>query len=107
MTKPVNLRTMPVERNENLCVRIFLSLALIFRQIQMSPKLKTGFLYSDPSFLSGLSRTLDLYGLYDAYNMSDSGAEADGRAIASDWIIVGQDLWDAIDRTERQKEEAA
>lgn len=73
----------------------------------MSSKIKTGFLYSDPSFLSGLSRTLDLYGLYDAYNISESGTEADIRAIASDWMIVGQDLWDAIDRTEHQTEEAA
>ena len=55
----------------------------------MSDRVQSGFLYSDPSFLSGLSRTLDLYGLYDAYNRSDTPAEADTRAIASDWIIVG------------------
>jgi len=63
----------------------------------MSDRVQSGFLYSDPSFLSGLSRTLDMYGLYDAYNRSSTPAEADTRAIASDWLIVGQDLQEAID----------
>jgi hypothetical protein len=63
----------------------------------MSTKVKSGFLYADPSFLSGVARTLDLHGLYDAYNLSVTPQEADARGIASDWIITGQDLQDAID----------
>lgn len=66
----------------------------------MSTKVKSGFLYADPSFLSGAARTLDLHGLYDAYNMSSTPSEADTRALAADWIVVGQDLQDAIDEFE-------
>ncbi|MGB2603882.1 MAG: hypothetical protein WBC78_09815 [Candidatus Sulfotelmatobacter sp.] len=73
----------------------------------MSNKVKSGFLYSDPSFLSGLSRTLDMYGLYDGYNASSTTQEADARALASDWIVVGQDLQDAIDEFQSQLENVA
>ncbi|MGH9498951.1 MAG: hypothetical protein ACRD3L_07385 [Terriglobales bacterium] len=69
----------------------------------MSNKVKSGFLYSDPSFLSGLARTLDVYGLYDAHNASSTPLEADTRALASDWIVVGQDLQDAIDEFQSQR----
>ena len=60
-------------------------------------------MYSDPSFLSGFARTFDLYGLYDSYNQSNSPLEADARALASDWIIVGQDLQEAFDQFESEK----
>ncbi len=73
----------------------------------MSSKVKSGFLYSDPSFLSGAARTLDLHGLYDAYNISTTPLEADTRAIASDWIITGQDLQEAINEFQAQIENAA
>ncbi len=53
---------------------------------------RTDFLFATPSFSSGLARTLDLYGTFDEYNTSDSEAEADERAIASDWFVVGSDL---------------
>ena len=73
----------------------------------MSNRVKTGFLYADPSFLSGVSRTLDLFGQYDQYNISRTPSEADQRAIAADWIVTGQDLVDAMDRFECDQEEAA
>jgi hypothetical protein len=73
----------------------------------MSTKVKSGFLYADPSFLSGLSRTLDLHGLYDAYNASATPVEADARALAADWIVVGQDLQDAVDEFQSQTEKVA
>jgi hypothetical protein len=73
----------------------------------MSNKVKSGFLYADPSFLSGAARTLDLYGLYDAYNISATPLEADARALAADWIVTGQDLQDAIDDFQSQTEKAA
>ena len=73
----------------------------------MSNKVKSGFLYADPSFLSGAARTLDLYGLYDAYNVSTTPVEADARALAADWIITGQDLQDAIDDFQSQTEKVA
>jgi hypothetical protein len=71
----------------------------------MSNKVKSGFLFSEPSFLSGASRLLDLWGQYDQYNQSLTPAEADARAIAADWIIIGQDLQEAMD--EFNSEEAA
>ena len=68
----------------------------------MSFKVKTGFLYSDPSFLSGACRTLDLFGQYDHYNFSTTPSEADHRAIATDWIVTGQDIRDAMDCFEQE-----
>lgn len=73
----------------------------------MSNKVKSGFLCADPSFLSGFARTLDLYGLYDSYNKSATPLEADTRALAADWIVVGQDLQDAIDDFQSQIEKVA
>jgi hypothetical protein len=69
----------------------------------MSNKVKSGFLYADPSFLSGFGRTLDLHGLYDAYNISATPLEADARALAADWIVTGQDLQDTIDEFQSEK----
>lgn len=62
----------------------------------MVNKLKTDFLVAAPSFLSGASRLLDWYGLYDTYNASRCTQEADAKAVFSDWRIVGQDINDAI-----------
>jgi hypothetical protein len=60
-------------------------------------KVKTGFLFADPSFASGAARSLDLWGQFDAYNESESGEEADAKAIAADWILVGEDIQAAIE----------
>ena len=73
----------------------------------MSSKIKSGFLYADPSFLSGASRTLDLFGVYDAYNASQTPQEADARALAADWIVTGQDIQEAVETLIPQQEEAA
>jgi hypothetical protein len=63
----------------------------------MEKRVKTDFLYAQPSFASGAARVIDLWGQFDAYNVSSSPAEADAKAIAADWIIVGQDLLDAVE----------
>jgi hypothetical protein len=57
--------------------------------------LKTGFLYATPSFMAGVGRVLDLWGIFDEYNSSTSDQEADAIALYSDWRITGQDLRDA------------
>jgi hypothetical protein len=59
---------------------------------------RTDLLFARLSFASGAARVLDLYGNFDAYNSSDSEAEADQTAIASDWCIVGADLGKAMER---------
>ncbi len=50
----------------------------------------TGLLYAHPSFTEGLGRTLDVGGTFDAYNDSDSDAEADRMALVSDWYAVAR-----------------
>jgi hypothetical protein len=55
------------------------------------------FLFSQPSYLSGVSRTLDLWGQFDDYNTSPNGDIADARAIFADWLMVGEELQVAAD----------
>jgi hypothetical protein len=62
----------------------------------MSEKIKSDFLLAAPSFASGAGRLLDWYGLYDLYNVSRNGQEADAKAMFSDWRMVGEDLNDAM-----------
>lgn len=57
---------------------------------------KTDFLFSEGSVELGAGSVLDLTGSYFSYNLSPNGQEADRRAIASDWGVIGQDLKKAI-----------
>lgn len=66
----------------------------------------TGFLFSDPSFVSGLGSVLDIGGGFLVYNTSRNGSEADERAIASDWAIVGKDLLTAVKALGTQAKQA-
>ena len=50
------------------------------------------FLFAKNSFLIGAGSTFDLWGDYFIYNRSRDGNEADARAIASDWRVVGKDI---------------
>ena len=52
----------------------------------------TDFLFARPSRLSGLARLLDLFCVFQLYNVSPNQDEADCRATFSDWVMVGQDL---------------
>lgn len=56
----------------------------------------TDFLFAQPSLLTGMARTFDLFGLFDSYNQSLTGAEADRRALYCDFAMVGQDLISAM-----------
>ena len=58
----------------------------------MFNRLQSGFLFADPSFVSGAGRLMDWYGLYDSYNESRSGREADAEAIFADWRVVGEEI---------------
>jgi hypothetical protein len=69
----------------------------------MNKKVQTDYLFAQPSFASGAARVLDLWGTFDEYNRSATPQEADGKAIAADWLIVGQALCDAVDYQEDQK----
>lgn len=54
--------------------------------------LHTGYLFSHPSFLSGLGSVLNVAGNYFDYNYSGNSYEADRRALQSDWKSIGQDI---------------
>lgn len=69
----------------------------------MGKKVQTDFLFAQPSFASGAARSLDLWGTFDDYNRSESPAEADAKAIAADWRVVGQDIYDAIEKVDSER----
>jgi hypothetical protein len=52
----------------------------------------TNYLFGKPSFFSGMSRTLDLWGLFDDYNYSLTDEQADQIALYQDWVAVSQDM---------------
>ena len=56
----------------------------------------TDFLYARPSFLEGASRVLDLFGVLQVYNSSQTIQEADQKAIMTDWLAIGKDFQNAI-----------
>lgn len=46
------------------------------------------------SFWKGMASTLDIGSTFYTYNESKTPAEADNKALAHDWTIVGEDiLW--------------
>jgi hypothetical protein len=69
-------------------------------------RVKSDFLFAQPSFASGLARTLDLFGQFDQYNISATPSEADSKALAADWIVIGQDVADVIEQEDSQSDPA-
>ncbi|MDR2729443.1 MAG: hypothetical protein LBB81_00910 [Treponema sp.] len=59
----------------------------------------TDFLFARPSVLEGIGRNVDLFGVLNTYNFSRSGAEADRKALNSDWQAVYNDLYEAYQDT--------
>jgi hypothetical protein len=53
---------------------------------------KSDFLFAQPGILFGLSRFFDFAGVFDSYNESRNGREADARAAYADWHITEADL---------------
>ncbi len=51
-----------------------------------------GLLYATPSFLEGVARAIDIGDTLTDYNGSEDGAQADARALRSDWKAVGDDM---------------
>ncbi len=68
--------------------------------------IESGFLYANPSFTHGFGSVLDFSGSALIYNRSSSPEEADLRAIASDWAIVGSDLEYGIEKHEKEEKVA-
>ena len=60
----------------------------------------TDFLFARPSFLEGLARVVDFFGVLQEYNTSSTPESADLRAMRADWEAVGADLWKVLERTQ-------
>jgi hypothetical protein len=59
-------------------------------------------LYANPSFGEGVARLIDFSGSLNEYNFSESPAQADFRAIQSDWESVGLDIIEAIEQFDEE-----
>jgi hypothetical protein len=64
-------------------------------------KFRTDSLFSRTGLLIGAGSVFSLAGNYFVFNYSDSPLEADTRAIASDWGVIGQDIQGAMDTYEQ------
>lgn len=62
--------------------------------------METDFLFARPSFLEGVSRVVDLSASLNVYNRSSSAQEADEKALASDFSIIGKDIFGAVEKIE-------
>jgi hypothetical protein len=58
--------------------------------------MKSLYLCSPPSFLSGMARIFDFGSTFDQYNEAPTGEQADAIGILWDWSMVGQDLWNSV-----------
>ncbi|MGC2283669.1 MAG: hypothetical protein WA542_00330 [Candidatus Acidiferrum sp.] len=72
----------------------------------MGRKVKSDFLVGNPSLVSGTARLFDFYGVFDEYNNSQTDSQADAMATFADWMIVGQDIREAIKANEPLKNAA-
>ncbi len=54
------------------------------------------FLFARPSFLGGAAHILDFGNTLFVYNYSPTPAVADYIAMKNDWVVVGDDLWQAL-----------
>lgn len=73
-----------------------LEVKCIVRNSAMMKRIKSDFLFAQPSSMSGVASTIDLWGQLTSYNTSESAQEADQNAIAADWFVTGQDIEDAL-----------
>lgn len=63
----------------------------------------TDFLFSTPSFLSGAGTVMNLAGNFYEFNSSESGFEADEKAIQNDFRMIGQDFSDVVDKVKEER----
>lgn len=63
--------------------------------------LNSSALFTNPSFLKGACRVVDLFGSLDEYNYKESDIEADTEALKRDWEVVGYDLTKAVESYEQ------
>lgn len=66
-----------------------------------------GFLFSTPPFLSGAGTVMNLAGNFYEFDSSDFGFEADGKAIENDFLMIGQDFSNTIEKIKDEIEHDA
>ena len=59
---------------------------------------RSDFLFATPSFVGGMASVLDLGATLVVYNESRTLMEADSKAMASDWQVIGNDIKNATER---------
>lgn len=57
---------------------------------------RTDFLFAKSSFLLGMGSLMGVFSDYYTFNASESEAEADRKAIASDFGTAGRDIYSAM-----------
>jgi len=62
----------------------------------------TDFLTPRSSALTGMGTLLNLAGSYYFYNVSPTPTQADARALASDWNMVGQDIRHVLNQEKKR-----
>jgi hypothetical protein len=65
----------------------------------MNNRIKTDFLCASSSFMAGFGGVLILSGQNHTYNESD---DPDAIAILNDWMMVGQDIDDSLQKARRE-----
>jgi hypothetical protein len=60
------------------------------------------YLFARPSLIEGIGRNIDLFGVMDEYNTSESGQDSDARALSADWAVVYGDMAKAWEDTKCQ-----
>ena len=55
----------------------------------------TDFLFARPSAIEGIGRNIDLFGVLNVYNTSETGVEADQKARRNDIEVLKKDFVDA------------
>jgi len=76
---------------------------IIINQRRTRNSLST-YLFSIPSFLSGVARIFDLGATFSDYNESSSPYEADYNAIYLDWLMTGKDIENSVKKNKGEFE---
>lgn len=63
----------------------------------------TTYLVSRSTVLTGIGQIFDFAGSYQEYNTSDADTEADAKATFLDWLAVGADLKQALNKFENER----
>src|SRR5882724_807268 len=97
--EPINPRQSASYLILSLGHRSALKIKAKFNALNKMNRIKTDFLCTSSSFLTGLGSVLNLNGQHHVYNSCDNPDEI---AIAADWRMIGQDIKDALARAKTE-----